>query len=81
MGSPPKIPVPIWAHVLCGWPLILVAFGGAIGGGLGGLAYGISVSLFQTSLPLAVKIVAPILIGIAAVSVWLAIAVAISTSN
>ncbi|PQO32528.1 hypothetical protein DTL21_20170 [Bremerella cremea] len=81
MGPANKVPVPIWAHFLCGWPLILVAFGGAIGGGLGGMAYGISISLFQTSLPMMVKIVAPILIGIAAVGIWLSIAVTVAMNR
>src|SRR5580765_1399614 len=34
-----KAKLPPWAHVACGWPLVMVAFGGAIGGGLGAGAY------------------------------------------
>ncbi|MBI1249576.1 hypothetical protein GC197_17265 [bacterium] len=69
--------VPVWAHILCGWPLLLVAIGGAIGGGLGGLAYGVSISLFKTSLPMPLKIILPIGIGMLAVGLWVVIAVAL----
>ena len=30
---------PKYMHLVCGWPLVMIAFGGAIGGGLGGLAH------------------------------------------
>ncbi|GAA4430020.1 hypothetical protein [Bremerella cremea] len=72
--------VPFWAHLLCGWPLFLVAVGGAVGGGLGGLAYGISISIFKTNVPMPVKIIAPVFIGMAAVVLYFVIAVAIFTA-
>ncbi len=45
----PKLPAS--AHVLCGWPLLLVLIGGAIGGGLGGAAYAINIGIYKSSLP------------------------------
>ena len=44
--------LPPLAHVVCGWPLLLVIIGGAVGGGLGGLAYGINVAIYKSRLPL-----------------------------
>jgi hypothetical protein len=37
-----------WAHLACGWPLVMVAFGGAIGGGLGGAAYCVNLWIFKS---------------------------------
>jgi hypothetical protein len=69
--------VPAIVHVLCGWPLVMVAFGGAIGGGLGGLAYGVNIAIYKSQMPLAVKILLNIFTGFAAVGIWLAIAILI----
>ena len=69
--------VPFWAHILCGWPLFLILVGGAIGGGLGGLAYGISISIFKTTVPMPVKIIAPMFIGMAAVVLYFVAAIAL----
>ena len=80
MNQSPAPEVPIWAHFFCGWPLLLIAIGGAIGGGLGGLAYGVSISLFKTSLPLPVKLILPPIFGMLAVGLWLAIAIAINAN-
>src|SRR6266481_4821615 len=55
-GKPESVLLPKWAHLLCGWPLVLVAFGGAIGGGLGGAAYGVNLMIYKSHLPLAVKV-------------------------
>jgi hypothetical protein len=68
-------------HVMCGWPLVLVAVGGAVGGGLGGLAYGINVWVYKSKLPTAVKIVLNPLIGLAAIAGWLAIAAAFHSAR
>ncbi len=73
--SPPAI-----AHVLCGWPLLLVAVGGLIGGGLGGAAYGINLTVYQSKLPVLAKFGLNMLVGLAAVGLWLAIGVAIHAS-
>jgi hypothetical protein len=71
----PKLPVS--AHVICGWPLLLVAIGGAIGGGLGGAAYGINVAIYKSKLPIPAKIALNGLVGLAAVAIWIAIAMVI----
>ncbi len=70
--------LPIGVHILCGWPLILVAFGGAIGGALGGVAWGINVALYKSKLPTPAKIVLNLLVGLAAVGTWLAIGTALA---
>jgi hypothetical protein len=69
--------VPIWAHVVCGWPLVMVVFGGAIGGGLGGAAYAGGIAIWKSRLPLAAKIVLVPLIGVAAIGLWAVIASAL----
>ena len=69
--------LPGWAHLACGWPLVMVAFGGAIGGGLGGAAYGVNLWLFKSRLPLAVKVALNVFTGCAAFFSWALIASAI----
>ena len=73
--------LPGTAHLLCGWPLVMVAFGGAIGGALGGGAYGINVAIYKSSLPLVAKVVLNILTGLAAFVIWLGIAAAIQAAR
>jgi hypothetical protein len=70
--------LPAMAHILCGWPLVLVAFGGLIGGGLGGAAYAINIAIYKTSMPVIFKIVLNLSVGIAAIGIWYVIAIAIS---
>ena len=75
-STPPKLPeqkIPPWAHVVCGWPLILVAIGGFIGGGLGGAAYGINIQIYKSSLPVVLKAVLNVVTGIAAFVLWIGI--------
>lgn len=71
--------VPKSAHLLCGWPLVMVFFGGAIGGGLGGGAYGLNMVIYKSRLPVAAKVVLNIFTGIAAVVLWVVIAAAIQS--
>lgn len=73
--------LPASAHVMCGWPLLLVAIGGAIGGGLGGAAYGINVAIYKSKLPVAGKILLNLLAGAAAIGIWAAIAVPIQSAR
>lgn len=73
--------LPLSAHLMSGWPLALVAVGGAIGGGLGGLAYGINLAIYQSQMALPLKIVLNILTGLAAIGLWLAIGMAILTAQ
>ena len=65
-----SVPVPKWAHLLCGWPLVMVCFGGAIGGGLGGAAYGVNVMIYKSHLVPAAKVVLNLLTGLAAIGLW-----------
>ena len=71
----PKLPVS--AHAMCGWPLLLVAIGGAIGGGLGGAAYGVNIMIYKSRLPVPAKIALNIIAGLSAIGIWLSIAMAI----
>ena len=75
-SSPPQN-LPMIAHILCGWPLILVIFGGAIGGALGGVAYAINVSIYKSKLPGVLKFVLNPLVGIMAIGIWYMISVMI----
>jgi hypothetical protein len=47
--TPNELPekLPLYAHALAGWPLILLFLGGAIGGLCGGGAYGLSLMLLK----------------------------------
>ena len=71
-SSPPQN-LPMIAHILCGWPLILVIFGGAIGGALGGVAYVVNISLYKSNLPGVLKFILNLLIGMLAIGIWLTI--------
>ncbi len=66
------------AHILCGWPLVMIAFGGAIGGGLGGVAYALNVAIYRSRMPVVVKILLNLLVGCAAFVLWLVLAALIS---
>ena len=67
------------AHVICGWPLILVTIGGAIGGGLGGLAYGINLTIFKSQLSTPAKVYLNMATGLSAFGIWLVIAFGIQS--
>lgn len=69
---------PIWVHLVAGWPLVLVAIGGAIGGGLGGLAYAANMLVHRTAMPVPVKVLLNLVIGLAAIGMWLVIATLIA---
>ena len=66
---------------MCGWPLLLVAIGGAIGGGLGGAAYGINIAIYKSKLPVSAKILLNLATGAAAIGIWAAIGVAIQSAR
>jgi hypothetical protein len=76
--SKKKLPAKI--HIMCGWPLALVAVGGLIGGALGGGAYGINMAIFKSNLPVPAKVVLNVLTGVVAIGLWLAIGIAINIS-
>jgi hypothetical protein len=77
MAQDEKVKLPVTAHLICGWPLALVAVGGAIGGGLGGAAYAVNLAVYKSTAPPAVKILLNVLIGGAAIVIWLMAAAAI----
>ena len=74
----PAQTLPSVVHILCGWPLILVFFGGAIGGALGGVAYAANLAVFKSNMPGALKLVLNPIIGIAAIGLWFVIVMAIA---
>lgn len=56
-----------YEHLAAGWPLVLgILFGGAVGGGCGGLAYGVSIQVFNSELPTTTKHLLCLSIGIGA---------------
>ena len=67
-------------YVACGWPLLLVLVGGLIGAAFGGAAFGINLAIYKSRLPLAVKIILNPIVGVAAIGLWLVIAVAIGAA-
>jgi hypothetical protein len=71
--SAPPQKLPMIAHILCGWPLILLFIGGAIGGALGGVAYAVNISLYKSNLPGVLKFMLNLLIGMLAIGIWLTI--------
>lgn len=71
---------PKYMHVICGWPLIMVAFGGAVGGGLGGLAYGINAAIFKKTQSVPITAIASLGVGGLAFILWLVIAGVIGTA-
>lgn len=82
--TPPKSftgQLPVSAQFMCGWPLLLVAIGGAIGGGLGGGAYLVNVIIYKSNLPKVAKVVLNVLTGLAAIGIWLAIGAAIELAR
>ena len=69
--------VPVIAHVLSGWPLILVIIGGVIGGALGAGAYGINLAIYKSKMPGVLKVMLNFGVGFTAIAIWLLIAWAI----
>jgi hypothetical protein len=66
--------IPVIVYVACGWPLFLVAVGGAIGGALGGAAYALNFFIYKSKLSVFLKYVLNIGIGLTAVVLWFIIA-------
>jgi hypothetical protein len=59
----------------------MVGFGGAIGGGLGGAAYGVNLWIFKSHLPLVAKVALNLFAGAAAFVLWALIASAIHSKR
>ena len=64
-----------YEHITAGWPLMLILVGGAIGGGLGAAAYFLSVKIFNKKISSAYKYIYSLLIGAAAVVIWIIVVV------
>lgn len=60
-------------NIFCAWPLVLVAFGGALGGGLGALAWAINVKIMKSDYIALVTYPAVILMGLSAFAVYFGI--------
>lgn len=60
-----------YEHLACGWPLVLVGIGGALGGLCGGAAYVISAKIFRKEIPSTKKYIYAILVGLSAIVVYL----------
>ncbi|HTR43629.1 MAG TPA: hypothetical protein VMH87_18615 [Pseudomonadales bacterium] len=73
----PKPKLTWYQYAWIGWPLIMVAVGGAIGGGLGGAAAAINYKVFQKTQNAVLRYVWTGLISVAAVMLYLVIATAL----
>ena len=74
-GDGKPVSVPKSAHLLCGWPLVMVLFGG----GLGGAAYGVNLIIYKSRLPVVGKVILNVVTGLGAVVIWAFIAAAIQS--
>ena len=71
LANTEKLALPKYAHILAGWPLFLVLVGGAIGGAIGAIAYVINIQIYKSeTLSKLQKILANILCGMSAISLW-----------
>jgi hypothetical protein len=65
----------ILTHVLCGWPLVLIFFGGLTGGALGGLAYVLNLMIYNNpKFSPGLKIVLNLVVGMSAIGLWSTVA-------
>ena len=55
----------------------LVVLGGAIGGALGAVAYGINIAIYKAKMPVMFKLILNLGVGFSAIAVWLLIALAL----
>jgi hypothetical protein len=62
--------IPVSVHLMAGWPLILVLFGGVVGAVFGVLAYLINRKIYTSPLSRLQKILANLLCGMSALSAW-----------
>lgn len=62
--------LPTMVQLMAGWPLILVIFGGVIGGLYGVVAYLINIQIYKSTLSKMNKILANLLCGMSAMSGW-----------
>lgn len=57
-------------HLMAGWPLILIIFGGAIGLVFGVVAYLINLRIYHSPLTRLNKVLANVMCGMTAISAW-----------
>jgi hypothetical protein len=57
-------------HLMAGWPLMLIIFGGAIGLVFGVIAYLINLRVYYSPLTKVNKILANLMCGMTAISAW-----------
>ncbi len=60
----------VFGSVFAAWPMCMMLVGGAIGGGLGGLAWGLNTAILKSNLPSPAKFVLMILSGLAAFAAY-----------
>ena len=65
-------------HIVAGLPLVLLAIGGAIGGGVGGCAYAISASIFRKELSNPKKYIFSLLVSVGAFAAYFAIIIGLT---
>lgn len=59
-----------YEHLACGWPLLLVFIGGALGGLCGGAAYAVNAKVFSKDISITKKYAYVILVGVGAFLVY-----------
>ena len=57
-------------QVICAWPLVLVAVGGAIGGACGGAAWALNTKIMQSNRPAPMRYLLVVLSGVGAAIVY-----------
>jgi uncharacterized membrane protein YgaE (UPF0421/DUF939 family) len=66
-----KVVVPKSAHLFAAWPLLLIFIGGAIGVVFGAIAYVVNIQIYKSpTLSKLQKILANLLCGMSAISLW-----------
>ena len=66
-----KVVIPKSAHLFAGWPLLLIFIGGAIGVVFGAIAYVVNIQIYKSqTLSKLQKILANLLCGMSAISLW-----------
>lgn len=76
----PSVKLQWYEHACCGLPLLLMFFGGALGGACGGMAYALSAAVFKKAMPAPAKYVLSLLISAGAFGLYLGAALAIAVA-
>ncbi len=63
--------------IACGWPILLVAVGGLVGGLLGGIAFATNMGLYRSKLPRWSLWLLNPAVGLTAIVLWFLIAILI----